>query len=380
MKNKFKKLTVTALTAAFITYAAGPVYAASGEIYTEPPAYMDVVELINEFGQSEYIERSNQALIDQETARIAAAKEAMKDQDGSNGGEVKQPTEDTGKDTPEKPAPNKDTKEEPETPTNKDTKEEPYKEHTEDASKNKGVTDSAPKKKEGWKMEKVLPGGQKQASKSEGTGGSKTGASNPSTSVKEAPRKSVSEGGTKSVAHNKAAATESKAGAAKSTVKSSTATKTAVPSYSVKAVSEKTKTDFIEKVSKDIQAVSEKEGLYSSLMIAQAMMATNSGQSYLASADMNNLMGLKGSYKGQSALLNSSEGKQEYKVYGSVKEGFQDYVDLMNKDIYKASLKKNASTVKDAVKAVSEHYATDKDYASKLNNLIDTYDLQKFDK
>jgi LPXTG-motif cell wall-anchored protein len=61
--------------------AAVPVNAASGEIYTEPPIYVAYVELVNEFGDEIYIESSNQTLINQETARIEAAKKAMQDKE-----------------------------------------------------------------------------------------------------------------------------------------------------------------------------------------------------------------------------------------------------------------------------------------------------------
>lgn len=152
--------------------------------------------------------------------------------------------------------------------------------------------------------------------------------------------------------------------------------------------------DFIKKIAKDAHDIGQREDIYASVMMAQAILESNSGNSALARAPHYNLFGIKGAYKGQSATFNTLEdnGGQMYQIsasfrsYPNQKASLQDYADLMkngidgNPDIYKPTWKSEAASYRSATEHLSTTYATDSHYADKLNSIIKHYDLTRFDK
>ena len=66
--------------------------------------------------------------------------------------------------------------------------------------------------------------------------------------------------------------------------------------------------DFIKSIAKDAHKIGQDKDLYASVMIAQAILESSSGNSTLAQAPNYNLFGIKGSYKGQSVNFNTLEG------------------------------------------------------------------------
>lgn len=152
--------------------------------------------------------------------------------------------------------------------------------------------------------------------------------------------------------------------------------------------------DFIKTIAKDAHDVGQDEDIYASVMIAQAILESDSGNSTLARAPHYNLFGIKGAYKGHSANFNTLEdsGSSMYQIsaafrsYPSEKESLEDYADLIkngidgNPTIYQPTWKSEAATYRDATRHLSRTYATDTRYADKLNSLIKHYDLTRFDK
>lgn len=129
------------------------------------------------------------------------------------------------------------------------------------------------------------------------------------------------------------------------------------------------------------------EGLYPSVMMAQAMLESSYGTSALAVEDYN-LFGVKGTYNGVGATYNTQEDagggsmytiQASFRKYPSYKESVLDYIDLIaNSGIYQATGKASAQESLQAIK--DGGYATDSAYVSKVMSVIDDFDLTQFDK
>ncbi|WP_246569837.1 glucosaminidase domain-containing protein [Enterococcus devriesei] len=151
---------------------------------------------------------------------------------------------------------------------------------------------------------------------------------------------------------------------------------------------------FIKKIGETSREIGQKNGIYSSVMIAQAILESGSGNSSLASEPNYNLFGIKGKFKDQGVTFNTLEqdkdGKSyqissEFRKYPSYKESLEDYANLLKKgitgnaDFYKDTWKDQTESYQDATKHLQGRYATDKQYAEKLNAIIKAYDLTQFD-
>ncbi|EOH97699.1 glucosaminidase domain-containing protein [Enterococcus pallens] len=151
---------------------------------------------------------------------------------------------------------------------------------------------------------------------------------------------------------------------------------------------------FIQVIGKDAQVIAWQEDLYASVMIAQAILETGSGNSQLARPPHHNLFGIKGSYQGKNVSFNTQEDKgngqlytiqSAFRQYPSYKESLEDYAVLLKKGIsgnagfYQATWKEYAESYQVATKGLTGKYATDTFYDKKLNALIQTYHLTVFD-
>ena len=149
---------------------------------------------------------------------------------------------------------------------------------------------------------------------------------------------------------------------------------------------------FIASIAEQAREIGQENNLYSSVMIAQAVLESGSGNSQLAKTPYNNLFGIKGTYNGNGVSFNTMEDdgtgahygtRATFRAYSNTAESLQDYADLLRKDMgdyYKAAWKENAATPADAAVALQGTYATDTDYAQKLMDIINTYDLTEYDK
>ncbi|MGM0169525.1 hypothetical protein IGI39_003841 [Enterococcus sp. AZ135] len=151
---------------------------------------------------------------------------------------------------------------------------------------------------------------------------------------------------------------------------------------------------FIKKIGETSREIGQKNGIYSSVMIAQAILESGSGNSSLASEPNYNLFGIKGKYKEQGVSFQTLEQDaggssfqitSEFRKYPSYKESLEDYAKLIKKgisgntDFYKDTWKDQTESYKDATERLQGRYATDKQYAEKLNAIIKAYELTEFD-
>ena len=147
--------------------------------------------------------------------------------------------------------------------------------------------------------------------------------------------------------------------------------------------------------SESARKVAKDKNLYASVMIAQAILESGSGNSKLSQKPNYNLFGIKGDYKGQSVSFITYEDngfgnlytvEAKFRQYPTYKESMEDYAKLLkngldsNKDFYHGVWKTEAKSYKEATRFLTGKYATDKDYHKKLNALIKTYDLTYYDK
>ncbi len=150
-------------------------------------------------------------------------------------------------------------------------------------------------------------------------------------------------------------------------------------------------TDFIKKIAPDAQKMYKNYKILASLIIAQGCLESAYGNSGLA-VDGKNLFGMKGEYNGQYVIMKTWEfidGRNvqvdaKFRKYPSWSESIQDLANLYLKGTswdpnhYKAVV--GETNYKKATAAlVSAGYATDPSYATKLNNIIETYSLTKYD-
>lgn len=151
---------------------------------------------------------------------------------------------------------------------------------------------------------------------------------------------------------------------------------------------------FIETIGPISQSVAEENGLFASVMIAQAVLESGSGSSGLSQQPYNNLFGIKGSYKGAAAnfaTMEQNTAGEEYQIqdqfrrYPGVKESLEDYAALLKNgiqgdaDFYQQTWKEAGKSYQSATEALTGTYATDVAYGQKLNKLIEEYQLTKYD-
>lgn len=151
-------------------------------------------------------------------------------------------------------------------------------------------------------------------------------------------------------------------------------------------------TDFIKEIAPDAQRVYKKYDILASLIIAQACLESGWGTSELAQKGKN-LFGIKGTYNGQYVLMwtteydksgNATKVQARFRKYPSWYESIQDLAKLyVNGTSWDPNHYKAVVGEKDYKKAsaalVKAGYATDPNYATKLNNLIQTYKLTQYD-
>ncbi len=152
--------------------------------------------------------------------------------------------------------------------------------------------------------------------------------------------------------------------------------------------------EFIEEIGESAREIGQKNDLYASVMIAQAILESGSGNSGLSRTPNYNLFGIKGSYEGESIQMPTLEDNgrggmytisAKFRKYPSYKESLEDYATLMTggtsgrSTFYQGAWKSNTDSYKDATKYLTGRYATDTRYNDKLNGLIETYELAQYD-
>ncbi|MGV4334674.1 phage tail spike protein [Bacillus subtilis] len=151
------------------------------------------------------------------------------------------------------------------------------------------------------------------------------------------------------------------------------------------------KEDFIKQIAADAQRVYKNHQILASLIIAQGCLESAWGTSELATKG-HNLFGMKGEYKGQYVTMMTWEvinGENvqvpaKFRKYPSWKESIDDLANLYlngvswDKNHYRAVVGET-DYQKATAALVKAGYATDPNYATKLNSIIFTYKLTKYD-
>ncbi|HAA2701729.1 TPA_asm: N-acetylmuramoyl-L-alanine amidase [Listeria monocytogenes] len=150
--------------------------------------------------------------------------------------------------------------------------------------------------------------------------------------------------------------------------------------------------NFLNELSPRAQEIQEKHGILTSITLAQAILESDWGQSGLAQKG-NNLFGVKGKSPQPMVTMTTKEfvdGKwieinANFRKYKDWNESLDSHAELFlngtswNKDKYNGVIA--ADDYKKAAQELqSTGYATDPDYAEKLINIIEKYDLALYDR
>ncbi len=151
---------------------------------------------------------------------------------------------------------------------------------------------------------------------------------------------------------------------------------------------------FINQIAPHAQSVANANDLYASVMMAQAILESAWGQSTLAKAPNYNLFGIKGSYNGQTVYMNTLEflngqwvtKNEPFRRYPSFAESFMDNARTLRNVSFQSGVyyyagawKSNTTSYRDATAWLTGRYATDPNYATSLNRIIETYGLTQYD-
>lgn len=136
------------------------------------------------------------------------------------------------------------------------------------------------------------------------------------------------------------------------------------------------------------------EGLYASLMIAQAAHESAYGRSSLASPPYHNLSGIKGTHNGNSTLMWTWEVYNGVRVdvlagfrhYPSYDASLQDYANLLRRGLswdrryYAGTWRSTTTSVFDVLdRGGLRGYATDPNYFAAIRRIINQFNLTQYD-
>lgn len=144
---------------------------------------------------------------------------------------------------------------------------------------------------------------------------------------------------------------------------------------------------FIAEIGETSRYLAARNDLYASVMIAQAILESDSGQSQLSQKPLYNFFGIKGEYNGQSVTLPTWEddGKEiptismlpfvPMVLWKILYRTMWSFLRVATMSEYTAPKR----SYKDATAALTGVYATDTTYGDKLNSIIEQYQLTIYD-
>jgi len=138
---------------------------------------------------------------------------------------------------------------------------------------------------------------------------------------------------------------------------------------------------YIEKYAEMAIAEMHRSGVPASITLAQGLLESSYGKSYLT-VQANNHFGIKcHDWKGPSVYYDDDEKGECFRKYSSAADSFSDHSDFLRyRDRYKFLFDLDPTDYKAWANGLKKAgYATDPAYPSKLINLIETYHLFRFD-
>lgn len=145
---------------------------------------------------------------------------------------------------------------------------------------------------------------------------------------------------------------------------------------------------FIKHLAPLAQQIGREFDLYPSVIIAQAALESDWGRSVLGSAPYYNLFGVKGYFTNQTTTQQTTEydadGHQlqifsNFRRYATEYAALKDYAQVLEAPLYQGVHRRLAKDYRAATRALVGRYATDPVYDQKLNQLIESYQLMRYD-
>ncbi|SMO39624.1 glucosaminidase domain-containing protein [Solitalea koreensis] len=162
----------------------------------------------------------------------------------------------------------------------------------------------------------------------------------------------------------------------------STASPAPSPSKSTGSVRSSSTEAYIQKYKGIAVDEMKRTGIPASITLAQGILESGSGNSDLATM-ANNHFGIKctNDWQGETYYKDDDRPNECFRKYPHVEGSFHDHSEFLKRPRYAALYKLDPSDYKGwAYGLKSAGYATHSEYAPKLINLIDKYDLTRFDK
>jgi len=140
---------------------------------------------------------------------------------------------------------------------------------------------------------------------------------------------------------------------------------------------------YINKYSDEAVRQQKKYGIPASITLAQALLESNAGESTLA-RNAHNHFGIKchTDWDGQRAYHDDETNNECFRKYRNVKDSYEDHSRFLSeRPRYSGLFAYKETDYKSWAKGLQESgYATDKGYATKLINIIETYELYNIGK
>lgn len=154
------------------------------------------------------------------------------------------------------------------------------------------------------------------------------------------------------------------------------------PAFSAQAQS--LSPDYLEyiEIYRDIAVRQQQEyGIPASITLAQGLLESGAGHSRLAS-EGNNHFGIKchKDWTGEGIYADDDEKNECFRRYADAEESFEDHARFLKRNRYRPLFELKETDYKGWAKGLKKcGYATDPSYASKLINIIELYELFRYD-
>ncbi len=140
--------------------------------------------------------------------------------------------------------------------------------------------------------------------------------------------------------------------------------------------------DYIERYKGIAIAEMNTYGIPASIKLAQGILESGSGNSYLA-REANNHFGIKcgGVWKGRSVTRPDDAVNDCFRVYSNAEQSFRDHSEFLLRKRYEALFKLNKNDYKGWARGLkAAGYATNPRYADLLIDMIERYELYQYDR